>query len=493
MLALIGLDSVSPALIDELLVDGRMPSLAALRERGQAVRLETPGTHLVAASFPSLWTGSDVQEHGVYYPFLWAPEQQRVVPSRERRMPPAIWETIAEHGGSVLVIDPYEGRPPAHPVRTCLSGVGFRNRVVLERWDSPPGSLRLWEKRLGKSPAADEVFGQQSVRTLGRLLEPLLGASARSADVVEAVLAGERPDLMVTMLPAPHIAGHQFWDPAAVLPAGASVPPGLETAIRDIYAAADRALGRMVAALPPDADLIVFSVLGMTTNASRNDLLPEMLAAVLGAGQEREGDSGSAWRMRARVPLRLRAAVADALPDRLAIELAARAELRGVDWSTTRAFCVPSDTHGNVRVNLRDRERDGIVPEADADALLDEIAEGLLGFEEPDGAPVVTAVERTADVVPPGPSSHLLPDLIVRWRSSPAHATDVVRSPRFGVVRRAGPGSGRSGNHTDEAWALVVPAHSRLRTPQRAYRVTDLSATALTAAGLATGGEPLLE
>ena len=470
-----------------------MPSFAALRERGRRVPLVTPGSTFVAASFPSLWTGREVEEHALYYPFVWAPDAQRVILSAKGSAPTSIWETVAAAGHSVLVVDPYEGRPPTQTVRTCLSGVQFRNRVVLDRWDSPPGSLRAWEKRLGRAPAANEVFGQQDLRLLVRFAERLRGVSARAAEVIEGSLSTEVPELLIAMLPAVHLAGHQLWDPASVLPAGTSVPRILQTALRDVYVSADEALGRILAALPTDADVIVFSVLGMSVNTSRNDLLPEMLGAVLD-GDRAEADSGSAWRLRARVPTRLRARIADALPNRLAVELAARAELRGMAWDRTRAFCVPSDTHGHVQLNRRGRERDGIVSPDECGALLDEIVRGLSTFVERDGVPVIEAVERTQDVVPTGPRSHLLPDLLVRWRRTPAASMDLVTSPEFGVVRRRGAGTGRSGNHTDEAWAIVAPARGCLReTVGRPYRVTDLSATALAASGIETHGEPLLE
>jgi predicted AlkP superfamily phosphohydrolase/phosphomutase len=493
VLALIGLDSVSRPLLDELIDQGRMPSLASLRQRGPTVPLQTPGSSFPAGAFPSLWTGHEVEDHGLYYPFLWSPDKQRVVVGTNVPSPPAIWEQISAAGGQVLVIDPYEARRPTHPVSMCLSGVQFHNRVVLERWDSPPGSLRRWERRIGRGGPAQEVFGRQSVRRLTLLRNTLVRASSRAADLVEAAMPEERPDLLVAMLPAVHLGGHQLWDPAAVLPRGNPFPEELSSGLRDVYASADVALGRMLASLPDDADVILFSTLGMAANMSRNDLLPGMLSAVLDGRSGQAAATGSAWRFRASVPTPLRAAIADGIPDRLALALAARAEFRGVDWGSTRAFCVPSDAHGLIRINQRDREAKGVVSSEDVDGLLDEIVAGLTSFVESDGASVIRAIDRTRHVVPAGRALDLLPDLIVHWSQRPASSTEVVTSPRFGRVHRLGVGTGRSGNHTDDAWALVVPGRSQLRHPGRAYRVTDLSQTALALCGVPAGGEPLLE
>ena len=129
-------------------------------------------------------------------------------------------------------------------------------------------------------------------------------------------------------------------------------------------------------------------------------------------------------------------------------DLTARLELRGVDWTETRAFALPTDQHGYVRLNIRGREREGIVEPDDADELMDEIAEGLLTFRDPDGGPAVEAVDRVADVLGDGPGLHQMPDLVVRWANRPATRLAGVGSPKFGDVARRGGGSGRSGNHT---------------------------------------------
>ena len=150
-----------------------------------------------------------------------------------------------------------------------------------------------------------------------------------------------------------------------------------------------------------------------------------------------------------------------------------------MDWSRTRAFTVPGENKGYIRLNLRGRERDGIVDEADADALLTEIAAGIAGFRDPDGSPSVTRVirmsESLAGDVPPSP---MLPDLIVAWGEAPAVPLTHVSSDRFGTVERVGGGSGRSGNHVDDAWALVVHGRALSRGLARQPRITDIGATA---------------
>jgi predicted AlkP superfamily phosphohydrolase/phosphomutase len=202
------------------------------------------------------------------------------------------------------------------------------------------------------------------------------------------------------------------------------------------------------------------------------------------------------WRLRAALSGRLRAQIAAAMPDRLALELTARLELRGVDWSTTRAFAHPADNQGYIRLNRGGRERDGIVGETEATELTAQIREGLLDFRDPDGEPAVIAVDEAADQYQ-GAATDRLPDLVVRWRPTSSIVLPAVHSPRFGAVQRQGYGSGRTGNHTDgEAWAILAPRSGRPRDLGRQAKVSDIPATvaALNEVPLDDlSGEPLIE
>ncbi|HZC12383.1 MAG TPA: hypothetical protein VE270_00055, partial [Thermoleophilaceae bacterium] len=249
--------------------------------------------------------------------------------------------------------------------------------------------------------------------------------------------------------------------------------------------------------LPEGTDIVVTSPVGMEVNTSRADLLPEMLEAVLSGGAVPARAPGFIWRLRAGVPTELRGQVAHALPDRAALDLTARLELRGMNWSRTRAFVHPGDNQGYIRVNLKGREQKGTVAPAAFDDLVEEISEGLATFRDPDGTPAVAAVEQVTDVFGEGERVDRLPDLIVRWSDRPATRLEGVTSARFGDVVRRGGASGRSGNHPEGgAWALLAPAAARHRELDRAPRVSDVAATvAALVADDAEGmsGEPLLE
>ncbi len=83
-----------------------------------------------------------------------------------------------------------------------------------------------------------------------------------------------------------------------------------------------------------------------------------------------------------------------------------------VEWLSTRAYGLGLN---GLYVNLRGRERDGIVDPSEREALLTEISDKLLAVRDPlNGKPVIATVYRT-DEVYSGPFTENAPDLIVGY------------------------------------------------------------------------------
>ncbi|HEX5984683.1 MAG TPA: alkaline phosphatase family protein [Solirubrobacterales bacterium] len=508
MIAVIQFDAASARLLERLGGEGRLPNLEALRRRGTEVELQTPAAHFPASAYQDLYRGVEVGDHGLFYPFQWAAGDQRIRLAGSFEAPPPIWDLLGRQGRSTLAIDPYECHRPHEAQGALTCGWGMRERVVLERWSVPEGGDREPRRRHGRPPDVTEVFGAQSPRELRRLRERFLAAPKRVADLAIERLGERSFDLAWIVFAAPHLAGHRLWEvPSYIGPDAISDEERrrLDGALAEVYEEVDAQLGRVLDALPDDCDVIACSVLGMDVNTSRADLLPEMLTAVLSEGRSTTGadaedgadsDSGAIWKLRAALSGRVRSAVAAAMPDKLALELTARLELRGVDWTQTRAFAHPADNQGYVFLNRKGRERDGIVDDSEAPELIAQIREGLLDFRDPDGEPAVIAVDEVAATYQ-GPAADRLPDLAIRWRPTSSIVLDALHSPRFGTVRRRGYGSGRTGNHTDaDAWAILASGTGKARTLSRPARITDIPATVAAHCGVpldGLSGEPLFE
>jgi hypothetical protein len=494
MLALISFDAVSRPLLDRMIAQGRLPNCAALLRRGKTYAMESTPLH--ASVYRSLYTGLSVSTHGVYYPLQWRASEQRVTPTDPLDPVHSIFARLDRAGRRILVIDPPEcgSFTPRSGVAVC--GWQFTARFVLPQWYSSTRIARWLKNQFGTPRRCDEVFGRPSIRRLRAMHDILQSAPGRLADATIACLKEGEVDFLWVTFVAAHVAGHQLWRESLDSTPDSGREPEILTGI---YEKADDALGRMLAAFPPQTDVIVFSPNGMGPETSRADFLPAMLARVM-AGHARQrpatppGDR--LWRLRAVTPTTLRGLVADAMPDQLAVRLTAYLENAGTDRTTTRAFALPSDGAGFIRLNVKGRERHGIVDPRDADKLLDEIAAGLATFVEPSGEHMITSMVRSSDLAGPGPRSLSLPDLVVLWSHTPAAALRIVTSPRFGEVLRDGVGSGRSGNHCDGAWACVVPGGPRELAPDVGpVRAVDLASTVCAVMGVPREdllGRPLL-
>jgi predicted AlkP superfamily phosphohydrolase/phosphomutase len=483
LLALLQFDAAALPVIDRMLAEGRLPTLAELRRKGLWHAIDAAATVLQSATYPTLYTGVDVRRHGIYSTYPWSPRDQRSRHVQSLATPRTIWERLTEAGSRALVVDPYISWPPDEMAGVFLSGWQFEDRMTLRAGSVPRRARPELVRRLGRPPRLDDVYGAKQIDRLERERERLVAAPGRTAQAVTELLRREPFDVLWITFAAAHKAGHQLWR---------DLPEGLD----EVYAAVDRALQRIVAALPSGADVIVFSPTGMGPNTSRAELLPGMLSRILAGGTVTGGDAGAPiWGLRAVVPPGIRAAAARALPDRLIADLTTRLHARA-DWSRTRAFTVAGENKGYIRLNLRERERDGIVAAVEGDELLAAIEEGLVGFLDPDGAAAVTQVIRMPELADGEPYSPMLPDLIVVWGDAPTEAITHVSSRRYGTVHRSGDGSGRSGNHVDDAWALIVPGTAEARELDRPLRITDIGATACTLFGADLGGlsgESLLE
>ncbi len=109
------------------------------------------------------------------------------------------------------------------------------------------------------------------------------------------------------------------------------------------------------------------------------------------------------------------------------------AETAHIDWTRTRAYALGL---GQIYLNLKGRERDGVVLPEERDALLDEISKKLKDVKGPDGAPALRDVYR-GDLIWKGRRMEEAPELQcafaegyrVSWQTALLGAPTVLFEP----------------------------------------------------------------
>lgn len=462
----IGLELGDGPLLLEGARGGRLPRLRALLDRGTHGLLGTTAEQLHVSAWPSLYTGVGPGQHGVYYTFQPAPGVQGHQRFHEGLYgSPTFWRMLAEGGRRVVVLDaPYTHAEPGYPGPQVIDWGAWAQ--YLKKRSTPAELLGELERSVGSYPlgleAHDIGLSAQDPDDIERRVLRALPVKARAA----AWLMGRSQwDVFFTVFGETHAAAHYCWSPRD--PA--------QSRLGRIHEALDRAIGEVVDAAGEDTTVIVISGDAVGPNHAGWHLMPEVLAklGVFASAELRQGDDqpppaaagfDPVKAVRDLLPKGFRKSLARLMPTEMRDKLAKRVDTAAVDWSRTRAFCLPSDLEGLIRVNLKGREPLGTVEPGEAyERLLDELTDALRILRDPaNDQPVVAGVLRT-DAAFPGARRDHLPDLIVQW-SSPT-PIEAVTSPAIGTVAAASP-DGRPGTHKGPGFLIAagpgVPAAQTL-------------------------------
>ena len=490
---MVGIDASNEALIDDLVAQGRLPALSALLDAGARGSLESCAELYAGGVWPSFYTGRDVPWHGIYHNKLWRAGAMRCeVPTDAWLGARPFWESWQGRGLRACIVDVpmILGRPrPLDGV--YLGGWGTHDLIAAGSW---PASL--WgelARRHGAPLMPREQFGRQTAASLMRLRDALLRGVAQTATVMCDLLNRERWDFSCVVFGGVHRIGHYLTDLTQVdedMPAGQR--DILERALVEMYEATDNAIARVLECASPDTRVIVFAVHGMGPNPGWADLVPDIVRAMESASSGRVARTGLLYAIRRRVPMHLARPILDRLPTVLTDSLVSLWSARMFDWKRTQYFPMPMDHAAYLRVNLRRRERDGIVDESDYLRVCGAVEALFSGLRDADsGASIASPAVRAWLGAPPDATHRdLLPDLVIPWSgpragSFPELTSDALPTLRYRVPARLP--SGRSGNHEGRGWFVATgPGIARDRRVE-GHGIVDLAPTVSTWLGVEPG------
>jgi len=485
----IGMEMGDGTLIRRWCADGHLPVLQGLLDRGgQWAWLNTTADTLHVSAWPSLYTGTGPAKHGVYYTFQPRTGRQgyaRFAPGTYGE--PSFWKLLSDAGRRCVVFDaPYtEPEPGFDGIQVFDWGTWAQ---YLGPGSTPKDALKSLLRRCGSYPLGLEAHDIGLVAwDADDMRERLVRAVAAKADASAWLLAQSEWDLFFTVFGETHPAAHYCWPDDAD---GDFEAPQLLA----VYEALDAGIGRILEAAGPGVSVFIVSGDGVGPNHSGWHLLPEILERLdyfvsAAASPQVDTEAASAGRkfdpvkaLRDLLPKDFRKALARRLPTSLRDKLAQRVDTADIDWSRTRAFCLPTDLEGYIRINLRGREPEGIVEPGDEyRAVCRELADSLRRLRNPaTGRNAVREVVVTGDRLA-GPRMDQLPDLIVCW--SDEARISALESDAIGTVSGTSP-DGRTGTHRAPGFVLARCAPgSTMGFPDRAH-IFDFAPTLLDSFGV---------
>jgi len=472
----IGLDGAPWSVLDPLMARGRLPHLASLAARGTtATCLST--THPVSpVAWASIATGKNAGKHGIFdFGYRQAGSYRVMTVSGTRVRGPALWDVASAAGRRCGVFNVPCTYPP-RPVNGFLVTSIFTpsNRVCFTH--PPELSPQLNQLTGGYEFVTREVYSPGRERVY---VDSILATAAKREKALDWLLDRYEVDFgMFVYIESDHVQ-HKLW-PAEGFQAGD--PPWPGSAVAEVYARLDEAVGRILRRFGPEANYLVISDHGagpmrgvMYVNRwlmnhgylrlrrtpayllkwflARTDLLVRgyRLASRLGLG--------GAGRM---VPDALRQGVATSF-----------VTFDDVDWPRTRAYS--HGEFGQIFLNKKGREPQGTVePGPEAERLLADLAARLAELTDPaTGGRVVTRIWRREELYR-GPAAAESADLVFAMDDYARDASvqfgigrrDELGEPEFmdrgchrpeGILIAAGPDVAASGRRTDVSVMDLAP------------------------------------
>lgn len=426
-MVVIGLDGAAYPLIKRWTESGDLPNLARLIERGNFNVLKSTIPVHSPTAWSSFFTGLNPGQHGVF-DFVRRDEdsyQLRVVRANEIKGT-SLWKLLGQNGARVGIMNVPMTYPPEPVNGYLISGLGTPDYVPYTYPPELTEELNTAGYRVNKkffyTPGRDDEWLQDLTHVTNQ----------RGKTAVE--LLKEKPwDFFMVVFRNTDEIGHFFWrhmddshpnhDPAA--------PAHYKTAILDLYRQVDHWVGEIVAAVGPGTNILVMSDHGMGP-LYRDVFINEWLwekgwlklkeeasakkqghSLMRRLGITRKNISDTLTRLNLH---RVEVLIKKVLGDR--IQVLPRDErpefVNAIDWSQTQAYSF--GYYGQIFINLKGREPEGIVEPDDYDRLREEIVRELYELKDPeDEQPVVDKVYRREELFH-GQSLEQAPDLLTIMR-----------------------------------------------------------------------------
>lgn len=432
-LLVVGLDGATFDVIDPLVAAGRLPVLARLLREGARGPLRSTTPAMTLPAWSSILTGASPGRHGIFDFTARVPGTYRLAftNSTWRRLP-TFHRLLSDRGARVASVAVPTTYPPEPLDGVVVSGF---DSPVATRIDGsfvyPRALYPELVRRFGGMAFAD--FQELSVGPgwHDAALQALLREIPRKERVSAWLMERERLDALMVVFGETDTVSHHFWmfhDPDSPRhPAGA--PAHLRDAIATVYARADAALGRLIAAADPEL-VVVVSDHGFGAAGDRVLYLNRFLEqhgwlryrrGAGGAGSHRTG-SGLADRAKAlalrTLPPRVQEQVVRRMPARALARLESSSRYGDLDFAGTRAWSDELNYAATVHLNVAGRDPRGTV--VDREVAAAELSELLLSWRV-DGERVVERV-HLREALYDGPHVVRSPDLVLEL-TEPADTT----------------------------------------------------------------------
>lgn len=426
----IGIDAAEPEFVRQLIERGEAPALQSLLQAGQWLDVRSPANIGSGAVWPTFISGAAPTTHGIYSEWRWHPETMSLSRYHGSHLNP-FWTSLTQPEMRVGIFD----------VPFALATGMPKGFEVCEWWshDATGAGLQVNSneilsivKQFPAHPLAATQFVKTTPDTQGNLeamtAACIEGVRLRGA-LAKRLISETKTKLALLVFPEVHHASHDMWhtlEPEHQLYQGRDLSgeSAREPLLKQVYRAVAQEIGELIDWAGKDATILVFSLHGMRPALG----IPAFLGALLCEWEfsRLQNWQSQSWNQRAlsllaatkrRTPVMLKQLYYELTPTVATHTLARPTMLPVYDWENTRAFSLPTDQHGWIRINLIGREAQGRVAANEYAETCKQLEEKLLGLTTTGGQRLVRDITRTAADVESA-LDNPLPDLVVHWQDA---------------------------------------------------------------------------
>jgi len=473
----IGLDGATFDLLLPWLEEESLPHLAEIWRRSSYARLRTTIPPITASAWTSFQTGKNPGKHGLFDFTQYRPGSYETpfVNAQSVQAEP-LWVTLSRHGKRVVVLNVPVTYPPRAVNGYMISGLLTPSTRV--RFTYPPDLYQDLVDAIGDYEILVPVrdFLRLGIRGF---VDRLCHASEKRKEAAEYLMGQIDWDFFMVHFHSPDVLQHALW---SHLDRSHRDYPSTADAdrkhVRGYYRELDRMVGSLVKEAGADVTTVLMSDHGLGP-ARRRFHISQWLAT-----QGFLTVRADSWRKRTldrfetvlrRIdPHRLRWRVIAPFSKReMLIRRFTQEAL--IDWTTTKAFALPSSAVIRLQINRAGREPSGVVaPGAEYEKIRDEIVQRLLEVRDPDtGDKVIETVFKREEIYS-GSALELMPDLVAQPVGGYQIATRFRRNLLFSELPE-----GYTGNHRMEGILLLAGPNIAHGQAMHEAHILDLYPTIL--------------
>lgn len=439
---MIGLDGLNPDLVYQW--KGELPNLSKLMEEGIHGNIKSTVPPITPQAWSCILTGKNPGHFG-YWDFTYRDDysygQSELVNSRVRdERVDTIYEILSGYNKKVAIINvPVTYPPPEIPGGYSISSFMIPN---LNKQFTHPASLRKKIEKIIGQYIIDASTSDMNFRQMDKevVLKRIYDMDKQRFELTKYFIKEKKCDFVFTVIMGTDRMPHLFYRYFDKNHRRYTPHPKYESALKNHYKFCDESIGEILNLMDKDTAMIVTSDHSVQRLDGRINLNEWLI---------KEG----------YMKLRKR-------PERPTSLMQV-----DIDWSQTKAWA--TGFTGQLYLNVKGRESQGIVDSQDYERLLDELAEKLKAITDEKGESLDTKVYRRKDIHS-GEYAKFGPDLFVYfdncyWNISELIGYDSIYSydtPKgpddgghgpFGFFAMAGKGVPKRGKVSDADLLDIAP------------------------------------